>query len=286
MVNAGRILIIPKGQWSNLVSYDMLDLVTEGSIAYIARQASVGVNPSTDTSMTYWQTFGSAAEIATTTAPGIVMPDGVTITVDATGLIKANIGIADITDIDIQNPSNKDVIRYNSTSQKWENVALGTAATKNSTNAVAQSSTDVVESGAVYTEVNALSTKIGNLNSLGTTDKTSTVAAINEVNTNKANTTDVTNKHKVTRFSVATSGWTADTSSQSGTTLYKKSIALSHVYVPSPSVDIGATGVLPTTAQQEAYDLLQYATVNGTTLYLYASAIPTTAFYINVEGVD
>lgn len=124
MVNAGRILIIPKGQWSNLVSYDMLDLVTEGSIAYIARQASVGVNPSTDTSMTYWQTFGSAAEIATTTAPGIVMPDGTTITVDASGLIAANIGIDDITDVDIATLTNNQVLRYNSTSQEWENVDL------------------------------------------------------------------------------------------------------------------------------------------------------------------
>lgn len=124
MVNAGRILIIPKGQWSNLVSYDMLDLVTEGSIAYIARQASVGVNPSTDTSMTYWQTFGSAAEIATTTTPGIVMPDGTTITVDVDGLIAANIGIDDITDVDIATLTNNQVLRYNSTSQNWENVDL------------------------------------------------------------------------------------------------------------------------------------------------------------------
>lgn len=124
MVNAGRILIIPKGQWSNLVSYDMLDLVTEGSIAYIARQASVGVNPSTDTSMTYWQTFGSAAEIATTTAPGIVMPDGTTITVDASGLIAANVGISDITDVDIATLTDGQVLRYNSTSQEWENVDL------------------------------------------------------------------------------------------------------------------------------------------------------------------
>lgn len=124
MVNAGRILIIPKGQWSNLVSYDMLDLVTEGSIAYIARQASVGVNPSTDTSMTYWQTFGSAAEIATTTTPGIVMPDGTTITVDVDGLIAANVGIDDITDVDIATLTNNQVLRYNSTSQKWENVDL------------------------------------------------------------------------------------------------------------------------------------------------------------------
>lgn len=97
-----------------------------------------------------------------------------------------------------------------------------------------------------------------------------------------------TNKHKVTSKSVATTGWTSDTTSQSGTTLYKKTIALSHVYVDAGAVEvsIGASGVLPTVAQQEAFDLLQYTTINGTTLTLYASAVPTTAFYINVEGAD
>lgn len=96
------------------------------------------------------------------------------------------------------------------------------------------------------------------------------------------------NKHKVTRKTVDTSSWSSDTSSQSGTTLYKKSISLSHVYVDSPSIDISTsdgTG-LPTTAQQETYDLLQYVTVDGTTMYLYASAIPTTTFYVQIEGVD
>lgn len=97
-------------------------------------------------------------------------------------------------------------------------------------------------------------------------------------------------KHKVSSFEVAITGWTSDTSSQSGTTLYKKSISLSHVYVSSPSVDIGTssgTG-LPTAAQQTDYNLLQYVTVDDTVpcLYLYASAIPSAMFYIKVEGVD
>lgn len=127
---------------------------------------------------------------------------------------------------------------------------LGTAASKNSTTAVTSESADLVTSGAVYT--------------------------------------DSANKHKLTIKTVTTSGWTSDTTSQSGTTLYKKSISLNHVYVESPAVDIATssgTG-LPTAAQQTAYDLLQYVTVDGTTLYLYASAIPTTQFYIGVEGVD
>ena len=151
MVNAGRVLIIPKGAWTNLTSYEMLDLVSEGDKAYLARQASVGMRPSEDASMTYWQPFGSSASIATTDTPGLVMPDGVTITVDATGLIVANLNVSDLKDIKITNLANGDVLRYDGTQSKWVNVALGSAAFKASTNAVTQNSTALVESGAVYT---------------------------------------------------------------------------------------------------------------------------------------
>lgn len=149
MINAGRVLIIPKGEWTNLESYEMLDLVTRGDIAYIARQASVGVDPATDTQLTYWQPFGTAAKIATTTIPGLVMPDGTTVTIDATGLISANIGISDINNVTITSISNGQILQYNSTSQKWENKNLGTAASRNATSAITSGSTDLIESGAV-----------------------------------------------------------------------------------------------------------------------------------------
>ena len=97
MVNAGRILIMPRGDWNNLDTYDMLDLVTYNGVAYLARQQSVGINPSTDTSLTYWQPFGSASSIATTSTPGLVMPDGSTITVDVNGLIEVPIDEVTIT---------------------------------------------------------------------------------------------------------------------------------------------------------------------------------------------
>ena len=162
MVNAGRVLIIPKGAWSNLVTYEMLDLVTAGDIAYIAKQSSVGQNPANDTAMTYWQPFGTAAKIATTSEPGLVMPDGTTITVDNTGLISAVVGITGLTDVTLTTLSNGQVLRYNGSISKWENVSLGSAAYKSSTNAVTQSSTDLVESGAVYTEVSSLSQALAN----------------------------------------------------------------------------------------------------------------------------
>ena len=151
---------------------------------------------------------------------------------------------------------------------------------------------NLVDVTPVLSSVNSALTNKQNAtdNNLATTDKT-VVGAINEVNTGlsgKASTTDVNNKHKVSTFEVTTSSWTQDTTSQSGTTLQKKAISLNHCYVDSPSVDIGAASgsVLPTTAQQTAYDLLQYVTIDGTTLYLYASDVPTDAFYISVEGVD
>lgn len=130
-------------------------------------------------------------------------------------------------------------------------------------------------------------------NQVGT--NTNNISLLNIAVLNKADSSTVTaldtavnNKHKVTQLTVDTSSWVSDTTSQSGTTLYKKSIALNHVYVDSPSVDIGSTGVLPTNSEQESYRLLKYVTVDSTIpcLYLYSGDIPETAFYINVTGVD
>lgn len=157
MANAGRVLILAKGAWSATTNYVQLDMVSHNSVAYLARQASVGVDPSTDVAMNYWMPFGSAAQIATTSTPGLVMPDGTTITITNTGLIKAALGIGDITGVTIASPTNGQVLKYNSTTQKWENGSLGTAAAKDSTNSVTSGSTDLVESGAVYSAIDAVS---------------------------------------------------------------------------------------------------------------------------------
>lgn len=298
MVNAGRVLIIPKGTWSNLVTYEMLDLVTAGDIAYIAKQASVGQDPTQDTSMTYWQPFGTAAKIATTSEPGLVMPDGTTITIDNTGLISVILGITGLTDVAITSLSNGQILQYDGSTSKWKNVSLGSAALRNATSSITSGSTDLIESGAVDSLKQTLEQSIAD--KLGTSDiannlTTTTPGKVLDATQGKAlndsisaTNTAITNKHKVTSVQVSTSGWTSDTTSQSGSTLYKKSISLSHVYVDSPSVDIAtSTGSgLPTTAQQEAYDLLQYVTIDGTTMYLYSSEIPTTTYYIGIEGVD
>ena len=149
MVDAGRILIMPKGIWSNLVSYEMLDVVTQDNIAYLARQSSVGVSPKNDSSYTYWQPFGTS-----------VTPDGETIIMNSAGNITANIdnksliyddvnmyvkvaidgstikydsthgylyvdasnfNINDLNNIAITSPENGQTLVYDSTTQKWKN---------------------------------------------------------------------------------------------------------------------------------------------------------------------
>lgn len=79
--------------------------------------------------------------------------------------------ISSLSDVDITSPGTDDGLVYNGTSGKWENKALadvafsgaygdlsntptlGTAAAKDSTNAVTSGDTDLVESGAVYSEL-------------------------------------------------------------------------------------------------------------------------------------
>lgn len=221
MVNAGRILIIPQGEWTNLTNYQQLDLVTKGDVAYIARRASVGVDPSTDVQMTYWQPFGTAAKIATDEVPGLVMPDGDTITIDSqTGLIAVSLNVKDIKDVTIANLANGDVLQYNSTSRKWENKSIASltdavkqmiaplenGATTSQAYAIGEQfirnnvlykAKVAISSGAsfaslvVNTDYEAADTltaqlvsllgEIGNLSNLPTTDKSSLVNAIIEI---------------------------------------------------------------------------------------------------------
>ena len=74
--------------------------------------------------------------------------------------LKGSDEVSDLTDVDLTNLANGCALIYNSTSTKWEAVALGTAARKDSTDSVTADSTDLVESGAVY---NAIEDSAGNV---------------------------------------------------------------------------------------------------------------------------
>ena len=67
MINAGRVLIIPKGDYDPAVTYEMLDLVTYNGMSYIAKGTTVN-NPPTNT--TYWQSMsGDSTSIISNFAP-------------------------------------------------------------------------------------------------------------------------------------------------------------------------------------------------------------------------
>ena len=51
MAIAGRVAIVPKGEYSNEVTYDKLDLVMYNNDAYIAKKTSTGIEP---TNEEYW----------------------------------------------------------------------------------------------------------------------------------------------------------------------------------------------------------------------------------------
>lgn len=54
MTTAGRILIIPKGDYDSTVTYEMLDLVRHNNASWISKKENKGVEPSESNSDT-WQ---------------------------------------------------------------------------------------------------------------------------------------------------------------------------------------------------------------------------------------
>ena len=54
MASAGRILIMPKGDWSAETEYEMLDLVKHNGTSWLAKKESTGIEPTTENSE-YWQ---------------------------------------------------------------------------------------------------------------------------------------------------------------------------------------------------------------------------------------
>jgi hypothetical protein len=90
MAIAGRVAIVPKGDWSANATYKRLDAVTYNNTLYFAKKE---VPAGTATSNTeYWSKsiVGGASAIATTEDAGVVKPaDGLTVAED--GTLKVNI---------------------------------------------------------------------------------------------------------------------------------------------------------------------------------------------------
>lgn len=97
MAIAGRVAIVPKGDWSADATYKRLDAVTYNNTLYFAKKE---VPAGTATSNTeYWSksVVGDASAIATTEDAGIVKPDGKSMSVDENGTLSINLDGTTIT---------------------------------------------------------------------------------------------------------------------------------------------------------------------------------------------
>lgn len=97
MAIAGRVAIVPKGEWSANATYKRLDAVTHNNTLYFAKK---NVPAGTVTSNTeYWSKSiaGGASAIATTEDAGVVKPDGKSMSVDESGTLSINLDGTTIT---------------------------------------------------------------------------------------------------------------------------------------------------------------------------------------------
>lgn len=97
MAIAGRVAIVPKGDWSADATYKRLDAVTYNNTLYFAKK---DVPAGTATSNTeYWSksVVGGASAIATTEDAGVVKPDGKSMSVDESGTLSINLDGTTIT---------------------------------------------------------------------------------------------------------------------------------------------------------------------------------------------
>lgn len=97
MAIAGRVAIVPKGDWSADATYKRLDAVTYNNTLYFAKKE---VPAGTETSNTeYWSKsiVGGAGSIATKEDAGVVKPDGKSMSVDESGTLSINLDGTTIT---------------------------------------------------------------------------------------------------------------------------------------------------------------------------------------------
>lgn len=123
---AGRVLLIPKGNYDSTATYTMLDMVVYNGSSYICKQECTGVVP---TNTTYWMLNASGSAVAYINDIGDVVitnpTNGQVLMYDSTtqkwvnGTISTT--LSGLTDTQIASLSNGQVLKYNSTSQKWEN---------------------------------------------------------------------------------------------------------------------------------------------------------------------
>lgn len=94
----------------------------------------------------------------------------------------------------------------------------------------------------------------------------------------------IANLTKTVAITIPASSWPNSTVAMSGMNYYTTTKSVSEVFDACPDVMIGAVGVLPTEAEQKAFNTVSYVTITGTTLKLYAKNKPASDFVIVVKG--
>lgn len=64
MATAGRILIMPKGAYNELSTYEMLDLVKHNGTSWLAKKTVVGIEPS-EANAEYWHKMFDLPDVST-----------------------------------------------------------------------------------------------------------------------------------------------------------------------------------------------------------------------------
>lgn len=97
MAIAGRVAIVPKGDWSADATYKRLDAVTYNNTLYFAKKDVPAGMVTSNTE--YWSKsiVGGASAIATTEDAGVVKPDGKSMSVDESGTLSINLDGTTIT---------------------------------------------------------------------------------------------------------------------------------------------------------------------------------------------
>ena len=97
MAIAGRVAIVPKGDWSADVTYKRLDAVTYNNTLYFAKKDVPAGTATINTE--YWSKsiVGGVGAIAKPEEAGIVKPDGKSMSVDESGTLSINLDGTTIT---------------------------------------------------------------------------------------------------------------------------------------------------------------------------------------------
>ena len=147
--SAGRVLIIPKGAWNSATTYNMLDAVSYQGSMFIAKRQNTNVTP-VDGADWFLSAQGTAGAqvLSFNGRTGAVVP------------ANGDYNLPMLSDVNLTSLANGQVLKYNSTTQKWEN-AEDTGGLLPHLIIIAETGESVVKAVKGQTEIIATETSTG-----------------------------------------------------------------------------------------------------------------------------